>query len=458
MPAMNRAVCNERQAAVEILLKVFRDGAYSSIVLQQTFQEHPQWEERSRKLITNLVYTVLTNDLRLEALINLYSRTKADRMKPYVAMVLMISAAQLLWMSKIPPSAVVDEAVKLILRSPYKNLASFVNAVLRTMLRNHLRESWPEAGEDLLAHLSVRYSIPRWILEMWEKAYGMEAVKRLARNLTEPRGLSVRCNTLRISPQELEQRLISRFGAERVERGLYCPEAFVLRSAGDAASCPEFQQGLFSVQDESSMLCAYAAAPEPGERILDLCAAPGGKSAHIAEKMCNQGFLSSRDIYPHKIRLMQQTARRLGLSVMHPEQRDALLLREEDRAAWDRVLLDAPCSGLGILRSKPDLKLHRTQKDLLDLTELQKNLLKTAAECVKPGGTLVYSTCTINPGENEENVRWFLANFPEFQPRSLAGLLPRPFPKDQIHDEYTVIFPEIRNLDGFFLARFDKTR
>lgn len=455
---MNKENCNERQAAAEILLKVFREGAYSSLALQQAFREHPQWEERSRKLITNLVYTVLTNDLRLEAMINLYSRIPLRRMKPYVAAVLMISTAQLLWMDKIPPSAVVNEAVKLILASPYKNLSGFVNAVLRSMLRNSLRESWPEAGEDLLAHLSVRYSLPRWILELWEETYGIETVKELARNLTAPRGLSIRCNTLKITPAELEKLLINRFGAEHVSRGRCCPEAFVLRSAGDAVSCPEFQQGLFTVQDESSMLCAYAVAPEPGERILDLCAAPGGKSSHLAQRMGNRGVVAARDLHPHKIRLMEQTAHRLGLTAMHPEQGDALVMKDQDREAWDRVLLDAPCSGLGILRTKPDLKLHRTEKNLEELGNLQKKLLRTAADCVKPGGTLVYSTCTINPGENEENVSWFLDNFPQFQARSLEKLLPGEFPRKQIHPQYTIIFPETHNFDGFFLARFDKTR
>lgn len=453
---MNNQPCNERKEAVQILLKVFGEGAYSSILLQQTFNSHPEWNARQKGLISNLVYTVLTHYLRLECMINLYSKTPVKKMEPYVAMVLMVSTAQFLWMDKIPQSAVVDEAVKLINKSPYRRLAGFVNAILRTMLRENLRESWPEAGTDLLEHLSVRYSIPRWILEMWEQAYGPEKTRQIAQYLTIPRNLSIRCNTLVTTREELEAKLVSRLGEEKVRRGKCCPESLVLEGAGNFAQWPEFQEGLFTVQDESSMVCAHVLDPQPGEKVLDMCAAPGGKSSHIAQLMGNQGLVVSRDVHEHKIKLMQNTADRLGLKIMKPELGDALEAKTSDHEAWDRVLLDAPCSGLGIIRNKPDLKIHKTPRELQELVELQRQMLDRAADQVRPGGVLVYSTCTLHPGENEDNVAWFLARHPEYESVSAADCVPEGFPQVQVSERYTYVFPEKDHFDGFFIAKFRK--
>lgn len=453
---MSERPCNERKEAAQILVKVLYEGAYSSVLLQKTFQAHPEWDGRQRALITNLVYTVLTHTLRLESMVNLYSRTPMRRMKPYIAVVLMMSAAQLLWMKKIPPSAVVDEAVKLVLASPWKGLSGFVNGVLRSMLRAELRESWPEAGEDLLAHLSVRYSIPRWILELWERSYGMERTRELAKTMSLPRCLSVRANTCRIAPSDLASRLALRVGEENVRTGLYCPEALQIKTPGDLSGWPEFRGGLMTVQDESSMFCAHALAPQPGEKVLDLCAAPGGKSTHLAQIMKNTGLVEARDVHESKVRLIQENAARLGLSIVRAVPGDALVARPEDRGAWDRVLLDAPCSGLGILRNKPDLKLHRQPQDIEELAGLQSRMLENAAKCVRTGGTLVYSTCTLNPAENEENVRQFLQRHPEFQAVSLQGSLPGN--PGGAGAEYTYIWPEAEGLDGFFIVKLCKKR
>ncbi len=450
--------CNERKEAVEILTRVFYEGAYASPLLLASFRAHPEWGERERALITNLVYTVLTHYLRLEALINRYAKIPLRRMKPRVAMVLMVSGAQLLWMDRIPPHAVVDEAVKLVLASPQKHLSGFVNGVLRSMLRENLRESWPEADEDLLAHLSVRYSLPRWILEMWEEAYGMQMTKRLARNLTLPRDLSLRCNTLRVDPQTLYEELTGSLGEERIGRGHVCEEALTCKGSGDISGWEAFRKGLVTVQDESSMLASYALDPQPGERVLDLCAAPGGKSTHMVQRMKNQGLVESRDLYDHKLEQIRQNGERLGCSILRGQKGDAAEENPNDREAWDRVLLDAPCSGFGILRNKPDLKLHRKPEDIGELAALQKKMLHAASLCVRPGGVLVYSTCTLSPEENEKNVEWFLKTHPEYGAKSLEGILPAGFPASQIHPTYTYILPEKDYFDGFFLARFYKKR
>lgn len=455
---MKTQACNERREAMEILKRVLYEDAYASALLLARFRANPQWGERERGLITNLVYTVLTHSLRLEAFINKYATIPVRRMKPQVAVVLMVSAAQLLWMDRIPPHAVVDEAVKLILASPQRNLSGFVNGVLRAMLRENLRESWPEANEDMLAHLSVRYSIPRWILEMWEKAYGLEMTKRFARNLTIPRDLSLRCNTLRTDPETLYQDLVKELGEGNVGRGHVCAEALTCKKSGDISHWEAFRRGHVIVQDESSMLTVYALDPQPGERVLDLCAAPGGKSTHMVQRMQNQGLVESRDLYDHKLGQIRENANRLGCTILETKRSDASRAYAEDREAWDRVLLDAPCSGLGIIRNKPDLKLHRKPEDVESLAALQREMLQAAAQCVRPGGVLVYSTCTLSPRENEDNVAWFLDQHPEFVPERLEGILPAGFPPSQIHPSYTYVLPEKDFFDGFFLARFYKKR
>ena len=212
------------------------------------------------------------------------------------------------------------------------------------------------------------------------------------------------------------------------------------------------------MQDESSMLTVYALDPQPGERVLDLCAAPGGKSTHMVQRMQNQGLVESRDLYDHKLGQIRENANRLGCTILETKRSDASRVYAEDREAWDRVLLDAPCSGLGIIRNKPDLKLHRKPEDVESLAALQREMLQAAAQCVRPGGVLVYSTCTLSPRENEDNVAWFLDQHPEFVPERLEGILPAGFPPSQIHPSYTYVLPEKDFFDGFFLARFYKKR
>lgn len=446
------SISYERQEALKILLRVQEEGAYSSILLAQTFQAHPHWLSRSKALITNLVYTVLTHDLRLECMVDLYSKVPCRKMEPAIACILKMSCAQLLFMDKIPENAVVHEAVEMAkLENP--RLGGYVNAVLREILRNKKRESWPEVGEDLIAHLSVRCSIPRWILEQWQKDYGIEKTRKIALNLCASRGISIRVNTLKISPEALTERLSDRF---EVLPGMYCREALRIVH-GNPAATEEFEQGLFTIQDESSMLAVYALAPEKGERVLDLCSAPGGKATHMAQFMENEGLVCARDLYPQKIRLIRQNADRLGTSIVEAQKKDASVFDDKDEQAWDRVLLDAPCSGLGILRNKPDLKIHASKEKQSELAVLSRQLLENAARCVRKGGVLVFSTCTLNSEENEKNVERFLADHPEFHSEALSGILPEKFPKEDIGSCGTYVWPQKEALDGFFLVRLRKS-
>ena len=449
---MNKA-CNERREAVDILAKFEKRDAYVSIELDHRLRAHPEWSPREKSLITKLVYTVLTNDLRILCMIDLYSRTPSAGMDPFIRRVLMVSVAQLLWMDRIPPSAVVNEAVELVKHSRLKHLAGFVNSVLRAMLRDHLRESWPEASEDPIGHWSVRTSMPRWILELWQQNYGFERMKSLAAAMNQPRPVSIRCNLLRTDPEQLRVTLSGRWDPERVRPGLYLAEALQLDGVGGIEEDPAFRDGLYTVQDESSMMAVRTLDPQPGERVLDLCAAPGGKSTQMAERMGNHGEVRSRDLYEQKCSLIAQNARRLGTDIVHPEVADALERRPEDAGAFDRVLLDAPCSGLGVLRNKPDMKRRRSPGDIAELAGLQYRLMQNAAEAVRPGGVLVYSTCTLSSEENERNVERFLEEHAGFRLQSPAPWLPDSYPAERHGTFGTYVFPEKNGMDGFFFAR-----
>ncbi len=451
--------CNERLEAVRILVRLDQKEAYASDELDILFRKHPEWRREQKSLITKLVYTVLTYDLRLDCFIDLYSRTPVRRMDPYIRQVMRISAAQLLFLTKIPQRAVVNEAVALVKQSACKNLSGYVNAVLRAAIRGGLRESWPEAGTDPIAHWSVRASLPKWMLEMWRDAYGLDVCMQTARNLSKPRPLSIRVNRLRTDPEQLMQEL----GDRKVRKGLYVEDALQLVNPGDITELPAFKEGRFTVQDESSMLCVRALDPQPGEKILDLCAAPGGKSTYMAERMRNSGLVEARDISDAKCARIMENVERLGTSIVTAKVSDAAVPRPEDAGRWDRVLLDAPCSGLGVLRNKPDMKQHRGPEDLAELAKLQRQMMETAAQAVRPGGVFVYSTCTLSPAENEENVASFLADHPEFA----RDPLPEDWPEIRFAGTASersgfamaaaagmlTIFPETEGLDGFFIAR-----
>ena len=295
--------------------------------------------------IRDRVYTVLTHSLRLEAFINRYATIPVRRMKPQVAVVLMVSAAQLLWMDRIPPHAVVDEAVKLILASPQRNLSGFVNGVLRAMLRENLRESWPEAKEDMLAHLSVRYSIPRWILEMWEKTYGLEMTKRFARNLTTPRDLSLRCNTLRTDPETLYQDLVKELGEGNVGRGHVCAEALTCKKSGDISHWEAFRRGHVTVQD------VYKRQAFLSERRVDRESEGRGQTTRIIiiEKEGRKEMLHPS--YSELIEKVNEVNRSKGLSPINSRYSVVIAAARRARAiiAGDKPMVEARDSELGVL-------------------------------------------------------------------------------------------------------------
>lgn len=398
---------NPRQAAAAALLKVEREGSYSNLALEPWLRREGL-SPRDRAFSTALFYGALERQITLDWVLDHYSRIPAKKLEPEVRAALRLGLLQLMYFPSVPPSAAVSESVTLVKALGRERAAGFVNGVLRAAERKGCAAPVPK---DRLTALSVEYSVPAPLIQLWRKSYGQEAALDILGGTRGPAPIFLRVNTVKTTAAALLERLTG--------EGIPCEavpgvaDALRLLDPGAVGEIPAFREGLFHIQDISSQLCAAALDPRPGMEVLDLCAAPGGKSFTIAVRMGDRGKILARDLYPHRLRLVEEGTARLGLTCIRAEQGDALKYdpRLEDR--FDRVLCDAPCSGFGTLRRKPEIRFKPL--DSLDgLPEMQYNILRNASHYLKKGGRLVYSTCTLNPAENEKVVERFLTESPDF--------------------------------------------
>jgi 16S rRNA (cytosine967-C5)-methyltransferase len=345
-----------------------------------------------------------------------------------------MSVYQIMYMDKVPDSAVCNEAVKLARKRGFSGLSGFVNGVLRSVARGWREVGFPDESKNPKEALSVRYSVPEWIVEMWLRDYGAETTGRILEGLMQESKLTVRTNLSRCTPEMLRARLEAE--GVTVEPVDQLPYAFSLSDYDYLAGLDSFREGLFYVQDVSSMMVAVSAGPKQGDYVIDVCAAPGGKSTHMAELMQGTGMVEARDLTEYKVGLIEENILRHGLSNMRAVLMDATVDDPTSHHKADVLVCDLPCSGLGVMGRKTDIRYKMVQEKLQDLVALQQNILDTVQDYVKPGGTLLYSTCTIHRGENEENVAWFLEKYPHFT-----------------LDFQRQILPGEVGSDGFFLAR-----
>ena len=408
----------DRAIAVSVLTDVLDSGAYANIALRKTLAE-ANIDPRARAFVTDLVNETLRNLIQIDFAINKFSKTPVDKMKPFIRNLLRISVCQIKFMDKIPDRAAVNEAVVLTKAFGFANLSGFVNAVLRNITRENA---------DKIKSPALKYSYPKWLLEKLNMWLGETDAQNFCENSHQPPPLIIVANTYKTTTENLLQTLAN----EEIDGeplpglgpdGAHSP-FIILRQAGDITRLTSFKEGLFSVMDPGAMLAVDAIDPQPGQTIIDLCAAPGGKSFATAARMQNQGQVLSYDIYPHRIELINQTRKRLGLSIVTPQVKDATAFDPTLEASADAVLLDAPCSGFGTIRKHPEIKYNRSPKDIADLAATQKVMLDTAARYVKPGGKLVYCTCTVTKEENDDNVKYFLENHPNYTLTEAKQILP----------------------------------
>ncbi|MCI9637288.1 MAG: 16S rRNA (cytosine(967)-C(5))-methyltransferase RsmB [Hungatella sp.] len=436
---------NVRELALDILMEVLERGGLSHVVLNQALSKYQYLEKQDRAFVTRVTEGTLEYLIQIDYVIGQYSKTKIEKMKPLIRTLLRMSVYQILRMDRIPDSAVCDEAVKLAVKRRFQGLKGFVNGVLRAIARGK--------GELVFPDDSVRYSMPGWLIDMWKKEYPETVVYEMLNAFLEKRRLCVRLKGTPRERQRTEESLQSQ-GAV-VEKSEYSEEIRYLSGIDHLEALAAFRDGWIQVQDLSSSFVALAAAPRKGQYCVDVCAAPGGKSLHMADLLGDQGFVEARDISQNKIALIEDNIRRHGVSNIRTRVMDALEFDQESAEKADILLADLPCSGLGILGRKPDIKYRVSPESISELAELQRKILSVVWRYVKPQGTLVYSTCTISRKENEENAAWFAEEYP-FEPVNIEQRLGGKLRSETLKKGYIQLLPGAYPGDGFFLEVFKR--
>lgn len=406
-----------RQKAYQILLRV-GNGAYSDVLLQHVLEQEPQRDERDRRLLTELVYGVLRQQGALDFALDRFCKRPVASLDKGMPELLRLGAYQLLFLERVPAHAAVATSVDLAKQNRLQRVAGLVNGVLRALVRQRQQIPWPRADDDAEAYLCHSLSLPRWLARRWCEQYGIDEAMELARACLQAAPRTLRVNTLVTSRQEVQQQL----AADSISTApcSYAPAGVTL-PAGSGWTLP-LPPAAYHWQDEASQLVAYILAPQPGEHILDACAAPGGKTSHIAALMAKQGQLQAVECHESRMRTLHQLCERLQCA-------DFVSCRQGDMtqppswaqpASYDGVLLDAPCSGLGVLRRNPELRWRLGSEDIARLAALQCQLLDSCAPLVKPGGRLVYAVCTQTPEETSRQVTAFLKRWPAYRQQKVA--------------------------------------
>ncbi|GIP36735.1 ribosomal RNA small subunit methyltransferase B [Paenibacillus sp. J31TS4] len=442
-----------RELAMELLTRVEQEGAYSNILLNQLLRQS-QLDRREAGFATELVYGTIQRRNTIDYFLARFVPKGLHKLDPWVRSLLRLSFYQLYYLDRVPAHAAVNEAVNLAKKHGHAGIAGMVNGVLRNVLRQRETLVLPADLPDV-KRIALEHSHPEWMVARWIREYGAEEAEKLCAANNEAPPVSVRANALRQSAGELVLEL--REAGYEAEPSPLAPAGVRVAGAGNMADSPWYERGALSVQDESSMLVAEALAPEPGMTVLDCCAAPGGKTTHLAEKMQDRGRIVACDVHEHKEALIRRQAERLGLTSIDTQVTDAReLAAKYPPASFDRILLDAPCSGLGVIRRKPDLKWAKEESEIASVAKVQQELLEAVHGLLKPGGVLVYSTCTTAREENAGMVKQFLEAHPDFRLEPLPADVFGPDKLPGADSGMVQLLPQQFHSDGFFIARLRK--
>lgn len=439
-----------REIALHVLKVVESEGAYANLALNRALEQH-QPGKLDRAFATELAYGSLRVMNTLDWIISRFLRKPLGAQSIWIRNILRMGAYQIFYMDKVPPAAACNEAVELAKKYGTPGAARFVNGVLRNVVRRKDDIVFPSAEEDLVSHIALRYSHPTWLVERWLGQFGVEETVALCRanNATPPN--VIRTNTLRITREDLVKTLEREGLVVRTTR--FAPEGLEISGFLSLRMLSGFRAGAFQVQAESSILAGHAVSPEPGARVIDVCSAPGGKTTHLAQLMGNEGVVRALDIHPHKLDFIRENCERLGITCVEALCRDSRNLPGDMKDWADYMLVDAPCSGLGVLGRRPDARWRKEPGQIPALVRLQTEILDGAARCVRPGGVLVYSTCTITPEENSGQMKRFLEAHPEFEPEDLRPLLPATLGETELSRGAIQLLPHVHGMDGFYIAR-----
>ncbi len=427
---------NLRKVALEILNEVELDSAYSNLTINKYVKKY---EIKEAGLLRELVYGVIENKIYIDYVLRQLITKGFNKLDGALVNILRLGVYQMKYLDSIPAYAAVNESVKLS-RKVSSRHSKFINGVLRNYERNMDKIKLPNKNKELVKYLSIVYSSEEWMINTWLKEYDVDFVEELLKSSNATPPLTIRVNRLKTTVDELKSRLEEQ--GFTVTKGNCCEQSLHVLGSQLIYNNPLYDQGLFQIQDESSMIAINTLDPQPGETIIDVCAAPGGKTMFMAEKMNNKGRIIARDIFEHKIKLLESDQKRLGIDIIEPVVFDATQIDETMINKADRVLCDAPCSGLGVIRRKPEIKYNRKEEEINELSKLQLQILFNASKYVKDKGVLLYSTCTLTSEENEKVVEAFLKDNNSF---SYAD-----------SKKYVHLYPHIDGTDGFFICKLRK--
>lgn len=436
-------VPNARLTAALVINSVFSEGAYANIALSKALGQQ-NYNEQDRRFVTELVYGTVKAKGTIDWLLKQLTLRPFSKIEPKILNILRLGVFQIYFLDRIPASAACNESVNLAKKFGHEGIVKFVNGVLRSAVRSKEQLVYPDADKEPKQYLSLREFHPDWLVKRWLKQFGFEGAQALCRFDNAPPPLTLRVNTLVTDRKTLLANLQA--DGFEAEPSRWCEAGIVCTKIPSLAVLFAKYTQKFYVQDESSMLVAPVLAPQPGQTVIDVCSAPGGKATHLAQLMQDQGVVYAADIYAHKLKLIEENARRLGLKSIQTLLHDAAVLNPEWVEMADCVLVDAPCSGLGVLRRRAEARWRKTKLDLKTFPPLQRDILRTAAQYVKPGGRLVYSTCTLEQAENHYIPAEFLENNPNWQ---YAGFQ-HPLTGETI-DELQLL-PQRDGTDGFYIC------
>lgn len=426
---------NTREIVLDTLLTLERGEEFSHKLIKAVLDKYDYLDGREKAFIKRVTEGTIERQIELDYYLNHFSSVPVRKMKPLIRCLLRMSTYQLLFMDAIPDSAVCNEACKLAAKRKFHNLKGFVNGILRNIAKNKESLPMPDEKKDRAEYFSVKYSMPKWLVEYWMGCYGEETTGTLLAGLLQIHPVSLRFRT------DMSEEQRNAYIAEMREMGIqvtqseYLPYVYHVEGVESVSNLPGFAEGAFTVQDVSSALAVEAADIKPGDFVMDICAAPGGKSILASEKAGKNGRVLSRDVSEAKISIIEENIERMQVTNITVEVHDATVFDETYKEKADVVIMDVPCSGLGVMGKKRDIKYHVTPESLTSIVALQKQIVTNSWQYIKPGGTLLYSTCTINPTENEQMVQWITENFP-FELECSKQLL-----------------PGVMKCDGFFYAK-----
>lgn len=444
-----------RKLALEILYKIDKEGAYSNIVLNEMLNKNKNnLNKKDIGLISEIVYGVTTWKLTLDEIIKNHSSVKTKKISPWILNILRMSIYQIVFLDKIPKSAAVNEGVNLAKRYGNKGSIGFTNAVLRKIDKKDYEDLFEI--KDKKEMISKTTSMPIWIIEEFIKeGLTYEQIKEICRNSNKRPNISIRVNKLKTTKESLIEKLKAK-NIDVTEKS-ELDDFIILNKAKDIENMEEFKQGLFTVQDEAAGLTALILNPKENEEVLDACSSPGGKTTYMAEIMKNKGKIEALDIHEHRTKLVEDAANRLGINIIKVHLQDATKFNKEYEEKFDKILLDVPCLGIGVLKRKPDIKWQRKVEDIKKITKIQTEILNTCSSYLKKGGELVYSTCSIFKSENQDIINKFVEENENFKIQEIilpkhAENIKNYFEKFIIDRKFLQVYQN-QKTDGFFICK-----